>query len=494
VTVATDRFAVHSLCFAERNTQIFLADRADSLPLPESPGLDEQAIYDYVYFRVVPAPRTIFRQVRRLLPSRRLTFDAHGLRIAPIWRPEFKPDRSASLATLKQEFRDLAFSAVAREVTTPNIGAFLSGGTDSSTVAGMLGTVIKQPPATFSIGFDAAGYDEMSYARIAARHFRTEQHEYYVRPEDVASCIPMVACHYDQPFGNSSAVAAYLCARLAREHGVEKMLAGDGGDELFGGNSRYAKQKTFEVYSIAPSAVRRVMEALLLGTSARRLPLLRKIASYIEQARIPMPDRMETYNLLDRFGAAHVFAPRFLDRVSRAAPLELQREIYREPGAESLIDRMLAYDWRLTLADNDLPKVIGATRLAGEMVGFPLLDDDLLDFSLRLTPELKVRGLTLRYFFKEALRGFLPDEIIRKRKHGFGLPFGPWLAGNPDLESLARSSLDRLADRGIVNRGLTADLLSVKLARHPGYYGEMIWTLIMLEQWLQAKADSFTVR
>ena len=127
------------------------------------------------------------------------------------------------------------------------LGCFLSGGTDSSTVAGTLKQVTGSA-ATFSIGFDAAGYDEMDYARIAAKHFGTDHHEHYVTPAELVSAIPKVAAHYDQPFGNSSAVPAYICATVARDHGVRKLLAGDGGDELFGGNTRYAKQKIFEAW------------------------------------------------------------------------------------------------------------------------------------------------------------------------------------------------------------------------------------------------------
>jgi len=159
----------------------------------------------------------------------------------------------------------------------------------------------------------------------------------------------------------------------------------------------------------------------------------------------------------------------------------------------ALIDRMLAYDWRFTLADNDLPKVTGTTRLAGEKVGFPLLDDDLLDFSMQLAPSLKVRRLTLRYFFKEALKGFLPDEIIRKRKHGFGLPFGPWLVRHAPLRELAQGALDQLAQRGLIRPDLAQELFSVRLREHAGYFGEMIWILMMLERWLQKKAPAYSV-
>lgn len=495
LVVATDRFAVYPLCFAQRGALIFLSDRADGVPLPERQGLDEQSIFDYVYFHMIPAPRTIYRNVFRLPPSQALTFDSGGLNLSSTWRPVFKPDGSTPAAGLKETFREVALQAVDREVTNSKIGAFLSGGTDSSTVVGLLSKVKNCPAATFSIGFDAKGYDEIGYARIAARHFGADHHEYYVKPADLVETIPAIARHYEQPFGNSSVTAAFLCARLAREHGVEKLLAGDGGDELFGGNTRYARQKVFDAYNIAPAIVRRhLLESLLCTSAARRLPLVKKAASYVEQARVPMPERMETYNLLHRFGVRNVFTAPFLERVDCSAPLDLQRSVYRGVDADSLIDRMLAYDWRFTLSDNDVPKVVGSARLADESVGFPLLDDDLLDFSLRLAPAMKVKGLTLRYFFKEALRGFLPDEILRKRKHGFGLPFGPWLSESPDLLGLARSSLGSLVDRGLVREELIGDLFSARLAEHAGYYGELIWVLMMLEQWLQARTDNYSIR
>jgi asparagine synthase (glutamine-hydrolysing) len=495
VTFITDRFGVYNICYLPQGDIISFSDRADAVPSLRRPELDAQAIYDYIYFHVIPSPRTVFRDVCRLEPAQVVRFSARGLDKSTWWQPQFEPDVTSGIAPLKSRFLELLHDAVGREITTERIGSFLSGGTDSSTVAGILGKITGQPAQTFSMGFDAAGYDEMSYARIAARHFGTEQHEYYLTPEDLVQGIPTVAASFDQPFGNSSALPAYYCARYANEAGIEKLLAGDGGDELFGGNSRYAKQKVFELYRSLPVMLRTaILEPSLLGQQwPRRVPLLRKLASYIEQARVPMPDRMETYNLLTRFGADQVFTDRFLTRVQESEPVSLQREIYTRQHASSLIDRMLAYDWRFTLADNDLPKVIGASRLAGEAVGFPLLDDDLVDFSLRLAPSLKVHGLTLRYFFKEALKGFLPVEIIRKRKHGFGLPFGPWLVQHEPLQTLARTALDRIVARGLVRREFVQELFSIRLREHAGYFGEMIWVLMMLEEWLQAKAPEYAV-
>ncbi len=202
-----------------------------------------------------------------------------------------------------------------------------------------------------------------------------------------------------------------------------------------------------------------------------------------------MPERLQMYNLLTRLGLAEVLTPDFLAAVDPADPLRQQRDVYAASDAGSLINRMLAFDWRYTLADSDLPKVVGATALAGIDVGFPFLDDDLVDFSLKLEPSLKLKGLKLRWFFKEALRDFLPAAIIEKKKHGFGLPFGVWVNGHAALKTLATESIHALGERGIVRADFLHKLLAEHLPQHPGYYGEMVWIFMMLEQWLR-RADA----
>jgi asparagine synthase (glutamine-hydrolysing) len=171
----------------------------------------------------------------------------------------------------------------------------------------------------------------------------------------------------------------------------------------------------------------------------------------------------------------------------------MQQETWQAANAKSLINRMLAFDWRYTLAENDLPKVCGTTRLAGVEVGFPFLDDRLLEFSLRLPPDYKLKGLKLRWFFKEALRGFLPDAIITKKKHGFGLPFGVWVCADSALRNLVEDTLRSLNRRNIVEAVFLRSLLADLLPAHPAYYGELVWILMMLEQWLQQHAPGFRV-
>lgn len=492
--LVTDRFSVFPICYAVEGARIAFADRANAVPV-DARHINPQSIYDYVYFHVIPAPRTIFREVWRMEAATQLEVSARGSRTTRWWRPVFAADAGFRRRDAGEELRGLLRSAVEGAMRSASVGAYLSGGTDSSTVAGMLGLVSGRPARTYSIGFGAKGYDEMTYARIAARHFGTQHHELYVGPEHVAHGIPIIAAGYDQPFGNSSALPAYFCAKMAHDDGVDLLLAGDGGDELFGGNVRYARQKVFDAYWKLPQLLRqRVIEPLLVRASwPRRLPVVSKMASYVEQACVPMPARTETYNQLHRIGANSVLSAELLAAVDTEQPARLQKDVYEEIRAASLVDRMLGYDWRFTLADNDLPKVSLTAELAGIGVGFPMLDDALVDFSLHLPTEEKVRRLQLRHFFKKSLRGFLPDEILRKKKHGFGLPIGPWLLSEPDLFAISKRAVDGLVARRLVRAEFAGELLSAKLTEHAGFYGEIVWVLLMLEHWLLAHAPQFTL-
>jgi asparagine synthase (glutamine-hydrolysing) len=321
--LAVDRFAVQTLCWrVDDQGELRFANRADELA-DHADRLDAQAIFDYLYFHCIPSPRTVYAGVQRLPPGHCARWDGQRLHVQRYDVPHFEePAGAVSFDALRAEFRGLLERAVAQRLDGGVPACFLSGGTDSSTVAGMIGRAAGRPAATYSIGFQAEGYDEMAYARLAARHFGTEHHEYYVTPDDLVQGIANVAASYDQPFGNSSALPAYYCALKAHGDGVARLLAGDGGDELFGGNSRYAKQRVFGWYDRVPAALRRgVLEPLFASDAVARTPLLKKGSSYIEQARVPMPDRLQMYNLLLRLGVGEVLTPDFMARVDAAAPL-----------------------------------------------------------------------------------------------------------------------------------------------------------------------------
>ena len=484
--LAIDRLGTRPLSYRVVGDTLVFGSTLDAIAaFPGSPArINRQAIYDYIYFHMIPAPHTVQTGVDRLLPGSLLSWRDGKVETRPYWEMRFVENGRRPILELKEAFLSALREGVRGAAHDGIVGTFLSGGTDSSTVAGMLGEVTGKPARTYSIGFEAQGYDEMSYARIAASHFHTQHHEYYVTPADVAAAVPRIADIYDQPFGNSSVVPTYFCAKLAREDGVEVLLGGDGGDELFGGNARYAKQHLYSLYSDLPRTLRKALIEPLAFLPPE-IGIVGKVQRYIRNASLPMPARYDNYNLLERLGPANMFVPDFLATVDMQEPRTLLAQAYDGAHAGTLINRMLALDLRFTLADNDLPKVSRACELAGVEARYPLLDDAVVAFSAGLPPRLKLKGTRLRYFFKESLRGFLPDEIITKTKHGFGLPFGPWLQTHRPLRQLALDSLADLKPRGIIRPEFIDELTSTHVESHAGYYGSMVWVLMMLEHWLK---------
>lgn len=489
--LAIDRSGVHGLSYQQCPDGLLFASSADALLAHPAARreVDPQSLYHYLYFHMVPAPRSIYQRHTRLLPGEYLHFRRGEAVRQRYWQMSFDEQQRRPFREQRRQFLACIEEAVAASLGAARTGAFLSGGTDSSTLAAMLSKVGATAARSYSIGFDAPGYDEMEYARIAAKHFGTAHHELYVTASDVVSAVPRLAQVFDQPFGNASAVPAYFCARMAHEDGITRLLGGDGGDELFGGNERYARQAVFERYEKVPMVLRQVVvEPLLFKLATGKHPaLLRKARSYIEQAAVTMPARLETYNLLQRYGSAAVLDAEFLRGVETAEPLNLLNESYWRSDGLSQINRMSALDLKFTLADNDLPKVSKACELAGVEAAFPFLRDEVLAFAARLAPDQKLRGTQLRYFFKQALRDTLPQAILRKKKHGFGLPFGYWLQRHGDLQGLAYDSLSDLKARRIVRAGFIDTLLQRHLGEHPAYHGTMVWVLMMLEQWFRQR-------
>jgi asparagine synthase (glutamine-hydrolysing) len=489
--LAIDRSGTHALSFQASTSGLLFASSADALVAHPAArrDIDPQAIYNYLYFHTIPSPDTIYKGQQRLLPGEYVHYKNGHIQRGAYWTMAFHERPALPFKELKEQFLQTLRASVQDACHGQSVGAFLSGGTDSSTLAAMLGQVSGRAARTYSIGFDAPGYDEMDYARLASRHFGTEHHELYVTPDDVVGAIPNIAAVFDQPFGNASAIPAFYCAQMARADGIACLLGGDGGDELFGGNERYARQAVFSRYQRVPALLRQALiEPLLFKLAAgQRHALLAKARSYIEQASVPLPARLETYNLLQRYGHIDVLETDFLASIDPGAPLGSLNHAYSLSHGHSQINQMLALDLKFTLADNDLPKVVKACELAGVEAAFPFLNDAMVEFSSRLAPHQKLRGTRLRYFFKQALQDILPRAILRKQKHGFGLPFGLWLQQHRALKELAFDSLSDLKARRIVRPDFIDDLLTRRLAEHPGYHGTMVWVLMMLEQWFQQR-------
>lgn len=487
-----DRLGQYPLYYLKNGDELIFGTTANCILAHPSikREIDPQGIYNYVYFHMVPSPSSIFKGLKKLPAGHIIEFDDHNIKLQQYWFPDFQEYTPGNFTTLKNELRHTLTRSVKRAIgKEPATGAFLSGGLDSSTVTGMLSEARNEEVEAFSIGFSAEGYDEMSYARITAKHFNVKLHEYYVTPNDIVDALPLVATSYDEPFGNSSALPAWFCAKLAKDNGIQRLLAGDGGDEIFAGNERYARQTVFERYHRIPAALRNnIIEPAVNGLPFN-WKLAEKALSYIDQANTPLPDRLQSYNFLHRHSPAEIFNKNFLEAVNTEQPLFLQREIYDTPKNASDLNRMLYLDWQYTLADNDLRKVSHMCALADIDVAYPMLDDQLVNFSCTIPSKQKLNGKNLRDFYKKSLTGWLPDQTINKSKQGFGLPFGIWMQEHKPLQEMVYDNLLALKKREYFNPEFINQLIDLHRTGHAAYYGELIWILAVLELWMSGQCQ-----
>jgi asparagine synthase (glutamine-hydrolysing) len=356
----------------------------------------------------------------------------------------------------------------------------------------LLGERCAQPARTYTVAFDIDAYDESDYARTAVERFRTAHRECCVGPEEILDLIPKLAEIYDEPFSNHSTVPTYYCARLARESGTDLLLGGDGGDELFAGNTRYLGDEIFDRYRRLPLIVRAgLIEPLVAcATMAQWLPLARKAGNFVRLARLPVPVRMTRSNLYSRHPPNEVFETDFAAGIDPSAPLRFVEEVYEAGASPSAVKKMMHLDLRITLADGDLRKVNRMCELAGVRVRYPFMDDDVMEFSGRVPHRLMVEGGRLRAFFKEAATGFLPDRIITKKKHGFGLPFIEYSDRCRPLLELACDSVVALKRRKIFRETYLDRMIECHRGRQNGFYRGDIWDLMMIELWHRSHVDA----
>lgn len=494
---AVDGFAIKRLAYYEHNGVLLIGTRINALLRSGHvhPEINPRAIPHLVNYSANIGLETIFRKVLRLAPGTMLLAGERGTRLTTYWDMRYGLDNAAGEARLSQQLASVVEESVtahSKSVPFDQLGAFLSGGTDSSTLVGMLSRSGRGRARAFSIGFEEHEFNELGYADLAAKHFGAEHHTYLVSADDCFEALPRIVSAYDEPFGNSSAVPTYFCARLAREHGIQTILAGDGGDELFGGNEWYRTEKIFSSYELVPRILRRGLIEPILGRLPGERTLLRKARNYVRRANMPGVERVLSFQFLSTYSPAKVFTSDFLDVLADYSFIEVPARHYSRAPARDHLDRLLYMDLKITLADNDLPKVTCAGELAGVRVRFPFLDRAVAEFSGRIPPSLKVKRLEKRYLFKRAFRDLLPAEIIKKRKHGFGIPVALWLKTHPRLRELSR---DTLLSGCAVQRGyFRREFIEYMFRRHAedesSYYGDTLWTLLMIELWHRQVVDA----
>jgi asparagine synthase (glutamine-hydrolysing) len=422
-----------------------------------------------------------------LRPGFHVTAENGRVRHERYWDLEYIESNNCDEKYWAGELREQMRAAVHRhlsECTSENTGAYLSGGTDSSSVVAFMSERFSKPQSC-SMSFPVTGYNEIEYARTTARRFQSRHHELCMSPQDAIDAIPLVMDYYDEPFANSSALASYHCALLARRNGLDTLLAGDGGDELFAGNERYASDKRFSVYQSVPRWLRTGFLEPLANLAPANESWISLPRRYMRRANIPNPARIFSYSVFLSGNPMEIFEDGFLKQAPSEGWMAIANSHFQEAKASSELNRLMHLDIKIILADNDLRKVSGTAEMAGVRVRYPLLDRRLAEFSGTIPTCLKLKGSEKRYIFKQAMTGILPEEVLFKKKHGFGVPIGDWFLHDPKLKSLAQDVLSdpRTRQRGYFRSDFYERVVDLHRRDHAAYYGEVIWYLVALELW-----------
>jgi asparagine synthase (glutamine-hydrolysing) len=451
--------------------------------------IDLGAVDQYLTDHVIPAPRTVFRKVRKLLPGHYLLFENGRSRTKPYWTFEFQPESTdRGEDAYLEELEHLLEGAVRRRLLSDvPVGAFLSGGLDSSVVVAMMARLSSGPVQTYTVGFTERGYSEIEDARLVARHFGTDHHEMIVEPSAIA-ILPDLVWHYDEPFGDSSAVPTYYVSKMAASH-VKVALSGDGGDELFAGYTRYRAAERSPFWSRVPERIRSRALGPLVGTMPIDWPGRNRLHEMAHASGIAPGYGLGLYPYIkDRLYAPSMRAAAAGNPTSNETYAALLRGSDWDP-----VTRLQYLDTVRYLPDDILTKVDRASMAHSLETRAPLLDYTLVEFLARVPSRHKLRDGVQKILLRRLAARLLPGESLRKPKQGFGIPQGAWF--REDLESHARGRLldRRTLDRGYFDRGVLERVLDSHRAGRRDY-SDWIWCLLVLEEWHRVFVDADTRR
>jgi asparagine synthase (glutamine-hydrolysing) len=479
LVLARDRLGKKPLYHARLpdGTVVFGSELKCLLQVPGfRPAVSATATRDFFAMGYVPGPQTIYEGVHKLPPAHVLTISADGERLHRFWQPRFGPKWVADEHTLRRQLLEHLEDAVrVRLVSDVPFGAFLSGGTDSSVVAALMARNMSQPLKTFSIGFREAAFNELPDARRVAEHIGADHHELVVEA-DAVGLLDRLVWHFDEPFGDPSAVPTFLVSQLAAGH-VKMVLSGDGGDELFGGYERYAKYVQL-----------RQLRALTLGAGG---PALAAAATLVPGARGVRLSRIAS-RLTQRFPDDYLSGVGLARRSDLRKVLDLPgtpldpyanvRAPYREDLGGDDLDALLWGDMKTYLLEDILVKVDRMTMAHSLEARSPLLDHQLLEFAARLPAEMKLRQGQGKWLLKAVARQLLPAEFIDKPKQGFAIPLAQWMRGPllPMMRDLVHSQAFR--ERGVYRVAGVQQCLQ-RHVEGVQDHGELLWTVLNYELW-----------
>lgn len=490
--VLTDHYGIKPVVWWEKNGDFMAASRIKTLLLDRtvSREINPDAIYHYLFFHAVCSPISIYKGIHKLEPGKMIKVKSGQVRQLRYYDIKYQPDQEPDQAYWEKAiFQEVqkAVGTSAAQSPYEKTGCFLSGGTDSSTVAGMYGISTGKPAKTFSIGFDDEKYNELNFAHMAVDHFKTIQTDYIVTPQDTLDVIHLLPQIYDEPFGNGSVIPAFYCSKAAKEQGIDTLIGGDGGDEIFGGNERYVTDLIFRRYQHIPSIIRKLLlePALRLAPNSKNF---HKASRYVRRANFLNPYRFYSYNLLAETDNQVILTSDFLEQTGIQSFMEIAQRQYDAAAPADETNRLLYLDMKFTITDNDLRKVNLMAESCGVRVLYPYLDQELVDFTCTIPSDFKVRPGKNRYIFKHAMKNFLPQQIIQKSKHGMGMPISNWFRTEKILSELLSDYLfsDQAKILNFIRPKFIHSLYKeFKSDSTTAYYGDIFWVYLILEIWLR---------
>jgi asparagine synthase (glutamine-hydrolysing) len=491
--LARDRVGKKPLLYAQVNGQFIFGSEFSALLLHPSISRDvnHEAIHQYLSFMCVPAPLTAYQAIKKLEPGHSLRWRKGEIRIEQYWEPDF----SKKLDITEQEAGERAIKILrdavkVRLMSEVPLGAFLSGGIDSSAVVALMAEESSEPVKTFSIGFEEQDFSELKHARRVADHVGADHHEFIVRP-DALEVLPLLVEHYGEPYADSSAIPTYYVARETRKH-VTVALNGDGGDESFAGYERYAAMRLAERYYRVPAVLRNslVRQAVgLLPSSETKRSRVRDVKRFLEAASLPKVERyLRWVSVFDADAKQDLYSEHFRRETEGSSVSDMLKPWFAGANGKGIVDAALLSDIKTYLPNDLLVKVDIATMAVSLEARSPFLDHHVIEFAASLPENLKLRGLTTKYLLKQMLKKILPQENLTRRKMGFGVPIGHWFRGQ--LQPFLRETI--LSEKALKREFFKAEVVKQLVELHTRGerdYSHQLWTLLMLELWFQRFID-----
>jgi asparagine synthase (glutamine-hydrolysing) len=492
--VARDRVGKKPLLYSHQSNGdlIFGSEFQALLQHPAiSREVDHSAIDSYLSYLCVPAPQTAYKQIRKLEPAHWLRWKNGRIETKRYWQPDFSKKIKISTEDAEVEtLRILRESTKLRMISEVPLGAFLSGGVDSSVVVALMAQESAQAVKTFSIGFEEQDFSELKYAKRVAEHVGAEYHEFIVKP-DAMEVLPTLVEHYGEPFADSSAIPTYYVSKETRKY-VTVALNGDGGDESFAGYERYAAMRIAETYHRFPNALKKAfIEAPinLIPTSEIQKSRVRDVKRFLQAASLPRTERyfrwMSTFN---RDAKRELYTEEFSREVSNNNASRFLEKWFAKANGSGILDTTLLTD-QMTYLPNDLLVKVDIAAMANSLEArSPFLDHNLIEFAASLPEKIKARRFETKSFLKKIAARLVPREVVYRRKMGFGVPIGKWFRG--EMKDFVREILlsERSLNRGIVKRGMIEKYVREHTSAERDHAFQL-WTLLMLELWFQRFID-----